>query len=1032
MGGESYSSQHIQRSNWDLTADQWAVPGHRTGIEFVDSLYDPWNHNPARDIASSMCPIQSNALMEEESNVEVLSLLAECVGASAGSENLEYPEQISSGLEDLTIEMHDGQLGENVVKLKGPSRMESVFQLIRYFVYLSSNNLLSDSKINKIVKWMTKTGSPWVLDLLLDLKVSSTEIFGSNLLVCAARLGELDIVRRLVAKGVEVNVLAGQYYRRTPLEAAVLAHHFPIVQFLLNAGADPNHQIGSDFSVLHDALCGPSNIETVRLLIDKGADLDSSYDRDALLVSAVGLQDHAMVQTLLEAGARVDEVCIYSGTALQACAEKGNIEIARTLIDAGANIDAPAGDAFEEALQISEDEGIFGHLTTPIQRAAQANNTELVHILLFEGADVNACPWEKYIDQILYEYDGDPSCSEEYPTALQAAVSHSNHVLVQALSWANAVVDARGCGSTPLQMAAAKGDCGIVKILQKHGADINAPARDEYGRTALQAAASTGDRELVQHLLRAGAKINAVPSRVGGRTAVQAAAENGHTKLVKTLIKAGANLNADASPENGRTCLQAAAEGCHAKLVLLLLTQGANVYSSAATISGGLTALQAALTLFHPKAKANPRCRQNNERSRIKILRALLDAGADVNAPPSPCRGISAVVAAVQSGSLELTRTLLQREVDVNQKRIDRNSALNGKTALVEAVVQGSEELVCLLIEAGADLSAYYDIDGRPYHARTALDEAALRRNIPIARRLLDAGADFGTPSSRPLSRTVLQCAVKGNCTAMVQLLLAKGADPNARAISGTFSETALEEALTVSPTNVDVLIALIDAGVEVNKINYVSPNRPFVPLVNAATIGNLEIVQLLLKAGASIDLRSKDGEKDGETALQAAIHNRKFDLVQTLIDAGASVNAPAGRCHGRTALQGAAEQSDIRVVELLLSHGADVNAPARHRYGITALQGAMLKGNIKVVLMLLKAGARINAPGAIVGGRTALEAAAEHGRLDIVHLLLQNDDEPEAIERRCKLAAEFAADNDHQVIARILRKHRAVQGYSG
>jgi ankyrin repeat protein len=1009
MGRESYPSQHTQRSSWDLTADQWAVPGDRTGIEFVDSLYHPWNHNPARDITSSMCPIQSNALMEEESNVEVLSLLAECVGASAGSENLEYPEQISSGLEDLTIEMHDGQLGENVVRLKGPSRMESVFQLIRYFVYLSSNNLLSDSKTDKIVKWMTKTGSPWVLDLLLDLKISSTEIFGSNLLVCAARLGELDIVRRLVAKGVEVNVLAGRYSRKTPLQAAMVAHHFPIVQLLLNAGADPNHQIGSDFSVLHDALSGPSNIETVRLLIDTGADVNGPfndyYNGYPLLISAVEMQDHAMVQTLLEAGARIDQLSVHSGTALQACAKKGNVEIAQTLIDAGANIDAPAGDAFEEAREIAEDERIFEYFTTPIQRAAQADSTELVRILVFEGADINACPWEEYIDEILHEYDDDPSCTEEFPTALQAAVFHSNHVLVRVLLGANAIVDARGCGSTPLQMAAAIADSAIVKILQKHGADINAPARDEYGRTALQAAASTGDRELVQQLLGAGAEINAVPSRIGGRTAVQAAAENGHAELVETLIEAGANLNADAGPENGRTCLQGAAEGCHAELVFLLLIRGADVNSPAATELGELTALQAALTLFHPKARANPLCTKDSEPPRTGILQALLDAGADINTPPSPRRGISTAAAAVKSGSLELTRALLLRGLDISQRDIDINSALDGKTALGEAVVQGSEELVCLLVEAGANLNAWYGIGEYPHHATTALGVAALMGNMPITR-----------------------------------ILLANGADPNACVVPQKKLKTALEEALTPLQINIYIVIALIDAGADVNKINYLNQGHlvvSFVPLVHAATRANLEIVQLLLKAGASIDLRSKDGEKDGETALQAAIQTRKFDLVQTLIDAGANINAPAGNAPAwswqpRTALQGAAEQSDIRVVELLLSHGADVNAPARHRYGITALQGAMLKGNIKIVLMLLKAGARINAPGAIVGGRTALEAAAEHGRLDIVHLLLQNDDEPEVIEHRCKLAAEFAADNGHQVIARILRKHRAVQGYSG
>jgi hypothetical protein len=66
---------------------------------------------------------------------------------------------------------------------------------------------------------------------------------------------------------------------------------------------------------------------------------------------------------------------------------------------------------------------------------------------------------------------------------------------------------------------------------------------------------------------------------------------------------------------------------------------------------------------------------------------------------------------------------------------------------------------------------------------------------MPVARILLDDGAEFGTPSHRPYSRTVLQCAVKGNCTTRVHLLIAKGADPNARAPDIENSLTALLEA---------------------------------------------------------------------------------------------------------------------------------------------------------------------------------------------------------------------------------------------
>jgi len=88
----------------------------------------------------------------EEHNGEVLSLLAEFVEDSMDPREEFCPDKISSHLDDLMIEMHDGQLMKNLEKLRGPSRLESIFQLVRYSVYLSSNNLLSDSKTDKFVK----------------------------------------------------------------------------------------------------------------------------------------------------------------------------------------------------------------------------------------------------------------------------------------------------------------------------------------------------------------------------------------------------------------------------------------------------------------------------------------------------------------------------------------------------------------------------------------------------------------------------------------------------------------------------------------------------------------------------------------------------------------------------------------------------------------------------------------------------------------------------------------------------------------
>ena len=324
------------------------------------------------------------------------------------------------------------------------------------------------------------------------------------------------------------------------------------------------------------------------------------------------------------------------------------------------------------------------------------------------------------------------------------------------------------------------------------------------------------------------------------------------------------------------------------------------------------------------------------------------------------------------------------------------------------------------MIEAGADVNAKYTIEN-PFRDETAMHAAALKGDMVIARLLLDAKARFGTPAHQRFSRTVLQCAVQGNCTMLVHTLIAEGADPNARAaesFKSYFSLTALEVAFARGSINIDIVSALISAGADVNKIARWENSYP---LRLAALKRNVEAVKLLLQAGACIDLMSKDKK----TALQAAVLRRNTDLIQILLDAGADVNTPAGPEYGATALQSAAQLGPTEIVRLLLARGADVNAPAGHSHSTTALQGATMNGHLKIVLMLLKAGAQVSAPPASLEGRMALDAAAEHGHLDMVHLLLKNDDDANTIEFRCKRAAEFAASEGRHVIARILREHR-------
>ena len=118
-------------------------------------------------------------------------------------------------------------------------------------------------------------------------------------------------------------------------------------------------------------------------------------------------------------------------------------------------------------------------------------------------------------------------------------------------------------------------------------------------------------------------------------------------------------------------------------------------------------------------------------------------------------------------------------------------------------------------------------------------------------------------------------------------------------------------------------------------------------PMILAAKRGHLEVVQLLLEAGADQNAAGKNRA----TALLAAAQSGHSEVVQLLLQAGADKNAATQG--GETALMAASESDHLAVVQLLLEAGADRNAAVR--YGATILMAAAEKGRLEVVQVLLE-----------------------------------------------------------------------------
>ena len=247
------------------------------------------------------------------------------------------------------------------------------------------------------------------------------------------------------------------------------------------------------------------------------------------------------------------------------------------------------------------------------------------------------------------------NCIDEvYGTPLQAAAAKANIKSIRHLLAANANPNTRGGDyCTPLQAAlrfgptrsTKKDRAVVVKALLAAGADPNnwGGERD----APLVSAAFLG--VCVQDLLEAGAKVNAVSP--DGHTALVVASSEGRIKDVKLLLDAGANPN-HSGGDLGTALVAAAGHGQFEIMDLLLnswadpnITGGFHEYPLLAAV--GWECFQD----YHDMSIAV---------TRIQMVRALLNAGADPTVSTAKFVKNTALEIAQQSGSLECVEMIAQ------------------------------------------------------------------------------------------------------------------------------------------------------------------------------------------------------------------------------------------------------------------------------------------------------------------------------------------------------------------------------------
>ena len=174
--------------------------------------------------------------------------------------------------------------------------------------------------------------------------------------------------------------------------------------------------------------------------------------------------------------------------------------------------------------------------------------------------------------------------------------------------------------------------------------------------------------------------------------------------------------------------------------------------------------------------------------------------------------------------------------------------------------------------------------------------------------------------------------------------------------------------------------------------------------LMKAIYFGRAQIVDLLIERGAEVDIFAAAAlgkverlraliqadpqlvraySPDGWTALHLAAHFGQREAVETLLAAGASVQARSQNGMSNTPLHAAMPGGKLEVVEALLANGAEVNA--RQEGGFTALHEAASQGSAPLVRLLLARGADPVLP--TEAGKTARELAREQGHADLLPL---------------------------------------------
>ncbi|KLI14086.1 ankyrin repeat domain-containing protein [Brachyspira hyodysenteriae] len=351
------------------------------------------------------------------------------------------------------------------------------------------SELLAEEGLEGKITEMTNFGDKYIFK-------DSTPLF------LAVQFGYNDLAKELIKEGADVNARVDNMETEGGIDMlyyAVINNNPEITKILIDKGLDKNRDYGYEYSTyLTDIAIGNNNLDILKLLVKRG---DS---KETLIPKAVQENNIEMVKYLLSIGQDIDAQRFFDGfwvdSPLKVAAENGYIEMAKFLIDEGANLNS------------ADDYMLYAYNNYDITKLLVDNDVFNLNTNTTREEAIKLVKDGKYyeIEKLLLSED---SNNIDGYDELMNAISKGDMKALEKLVKDDTDLNKQYDKITPLGLATARNDKEMVKFLVEKGADIN--LEDGYGYTPLIIAMKYRNIGLAKDIIDLKPDLNAICSATG-------------------------------------------------------------------------------------------------------------------------------------------------------------------------------------------------------------------------------------------------------------------------------------------------------------------------------------------------------------------------------------------------------------------------------------------------------------------------------------------------------------------------------------